>query len=1010
MKKWIFLGILLCSYHIAEVSGLYQKDINIRHHSALSKTIRAANQKNKTLIVPHTTEDVFSNWQENKACTKWVDSIYATMDWQERIAQFFMIPAYTAGENYNMEKVATIINNKQAGGVIFFKGNPTNQLLWTNKMQATARIPVMIGIDGEWGLNMRLDSTLQWPKQLTMGALTDDELIYKAGQQIGLECKRMGIHVNFAPDVDINSNANNPVINERSFGEDKYSVAIKGLQYALGMQQVGVLACAKHFPGHGDTDKDSHHTLPTVTKTLAQLKQQELYPFEIAFRNGIASVMVAHLNVPALDSSKSSSTSLSKNVIQGFLKNELHFKGLVFSDALNMKGVSSYYLPGVVDSIAFMAGNDILVFSENSAIGIEKLLAAKNNGAITEAEMEQRVKKVLAYKFLMGLNHYQPANVTNLIDDINPIQNKVLIQHIYNKAITVAANEQNLIPIKNSADGRPALVAIDSKEATIFETNADLFQKSDMYIVPSESDIEYNKIEEKLSAYKNVIIGLHGMSRLGSKNYGINNNTVAFIERLAAKTNITLILFGSPYSLKYFDKVKNIIVAYEDNEYTQKAAANVLYGGLPALGKLPVGAGTKFLAGNGVIIGKADRLQIATPEELGLYPEYFNDLSEIAFEGVLAKAYPGCQVLVAKDNKVIWNKSYGTKIYEESKKALPTQLYDLASVTKIAATTLSVMKLYDEGEITLDTKVGEILTLDDSATIKELTIADLLTHQSGLKPFIEFYKNTIDANYPANYQAAASSLFPTAVADNMYAKAGMRDEMWQQITHTPVSVNKSYVYSDLNFYILQKIVEYISEKPLDVYVATTFYKPMGLSRMTYLPLDKFSKDEIAPTENDKLFRKQIIQGYVHDPGAAMYGGVAGHAGLFSDAFDLAQLMQLLLNKGTYNGIVFFKPGTVDLFTAQYNKRSRRGLGFDKPEGNNDKGSPTADGTPLCVFGHTGFTGNCVWVDPESKLTFIFLSNRVYPNADNPRLVKMNIRGNLQKSIYKSLQKNWVTDN
>jgi CubicO group peptidase (beta-lactamase class C family) len=457
--------------------------------------------------------------------------------------------------------------------------------------------------------------------------------------------------------------------------------------------------------------------------------------------------------------------------------------------------------------------------------------------------------------------------------------------------------------------------------------------------------------------------------------------------------------------LKYFDAQKSLIVAYEDNDASNLSAANVLFGGLPALGKLPVSASEKYRVGNGFISDTILRLQISLPEEVGMKTEDLRELDDIVINGIIGHAYPGCQVLVAKDGKVIWNKSYGNKVYENSlDKVSVTDLYDLASITKIAATTLSVMKLYDEGKLDLNKTVGDYLQLPEDATIKDLKIGDVLTHNAGLKPFIEFFRNTIDTNYNNFYRTSAEKGFSTPVAENLFIRNDYADTMWAMMYRSPIKPNPEFVYSDIDFYILQKVVESITKQKLEDYVQQSFYMPMGLTRIDYKPLTEFPKKQIIPTENDKLFRKQLLQGYVHDPGAAMYGGVAGHAGLFSNAFDLAQVMQLLLNKGTYNGKQFFKASTVEKFTERFSSRSRRGLGFDKPEPDSRKQSPCFDEVPLSVFGHTGFTGTCVWTDPENKLTFIFLSNRVYPDADNPRLVKMGVRVKLQQVVYKAMGK------
>ena len=494
------------------------------------------------------------------------------------------------------------------------------------------------------------------------------------------------------------------------------------------------------------------------------------------------------------------------------------------------------------------------------------------------------------------------------------------------------------------------------------------------------------------------------MVRAAAKNYNVTEETRKFVEALTGRTKVVLSVFGNPYALKYFEYIPWILEAYEDNDATNLAAANALFGAEKISGKLPVTASSTFNAGTGFSSDSVYRLKLSMPEEVGLQTSALKQMDDIIQRGIDGKAFPGCHLLVAKNGKVIWNKSYGTNIYETREAVTPSALYDLASITKVAATTIAVMKLYEQKKINLDKTVGDYLHLPKDATIKNLKLKDVLTHQAGLKAFFMFYKNTIDSNFEKHYRKSADSTFAVRVADSLFIRNDYPDSMWSIISHSLVEEHPKYVYSDNDFYILQKIVEKVSGKKLDAFVNENFYRPMGLTRIGFKPTDRFARERILPTENDSAFRKQVVRGYVHDPGAAMYGGVAGHAGVFSNAFDLAALFQMLLNNGTYNGKRLLDSTTIRTFTTRQSKISRRGYGFDKPEPDVSKASPCYDGVPLSVFGHTGFTGTCVWSDPENKLTYIFLSNRVYPNAENNQLVKMNIRTDLQEVIYKALRK------
>lgn len=957
------------------------------------------------IVCAHAQSPDFLGWQKNDACIKWADSVYNQLNWQERIGQFFMLPAYTQGKDYNMDTVLAQVKQGKAGGVIFFKGLPEAQAEWTNKLQDSAKVQCMVAIDGEWGVAMRLDSVLAFPKQLTLGAINNNQLIYDMGKLIGQQCKRLGIHINFAPDIDINNNPQNPVINERSFGEDKYKVALKGVEYAHGMQEVGVLACAKHFPGHGDVSVDSHHDLPVINKPHTALDTFELYPFKILFNNGVGSVMVAHLNIPAYDTTTRSSASLSRKITTTLLKDSLQYNGLVFSDALNMKGVSKYYKPGVVDSMAFMAGCDILVFSENASSGIEKIKMAIDSGAVAVAEVEYRVKKVLAYKYLLGLHQPQKVVLKNLRDDLNNTEVKALRQKLFDASITVAANKDSLIPLLNVQNKKIASLSIGNTGISGFQQHISLFAELDLYNQSSEGNAAaFKAIEDTLSKYDLVIVDLHAMVRAAAKNYNITTETVSFLYALSAKTKVILVAFGNAYALKYFDKLNWVVCAYEETDAAHLAAANALFGAEKISGKLPVSASDKLPAGTGFVSDQVYRLKISSPGEIGWKTDKLQQADALIQKAIHSKAFPGCQLLVAKDGKVVYYKTYGNKAYETTTSVNATDIYDLASITKVAATTMAVMKLYEQQKIDIEKTVGDYLPLPANATIKKLKLRDVLLHQAGLKPFMMFWKETVGANRDKYYRAQPEQGFTTQVADSMYIRNDYADTMWYMMATSIVDPSPSYLYSDIDFYILQKVVEQVSGERLDSFVYKNFYQPMGLSKLDFLPQKKFNRLRIAPTENDTLFRKQVVHGYVHDQGAAMYGGVAGHAGLFGNAFDLAALFQMLLNNGEYNGKRLLDSATVKLFTSRQNKTSRRGLGFDKPEPDVAKPSPCYDGVPSAAFGHTGFTGTCVWADPKNNLIYIFLSNRVFPNADNNLLVKMNIRTELQELIYRTFDK------
>ncbi len=938
--------------------------------------------------------------------TTWVNNQYNNLNLDEKIGQLFMIDAYTVADKQNKQAVQDLINNYKIGGIIFFKGNALTQAQWTNDFQRSSKVPLLIGIDGEWGVNMRIENTIQYPHCLTLGAIRNNQLVYEAGRQIGLECKRMGIHVNFAPDVDVNNNPLNPVINDRSFGEDKYNVAIKGISFMQGMQSAGVLACAKHFPGHGDVSDDSHFSLPVINHTKEHLMSLELYPFRAMINNGVSSVMAAHLNVPALDNT-GIPTSLSEKVTKFLLRDTFGFSGLVFSDALNMKGVSANYTSGQLEVKAFQAGNDVLLFSQNVPLAIAKLKEAVLNGTISEAALELSVKRILAAKYDAGLNEYTPIDLNNIQADLNSNQGLLLKQHLFENAITLAKNNKNEIPFLDYKNEKFALLEIGTNNYKDMQTMLNNYAVVDYFHMDKDADAnERAAMLSTLSKYDHVIVSMHDMSRKIAINYGIYDNSIEFVYKLETNTRVTLCLFGSPYSVKKFEQVNTIVVAYEDNEYAQRACAQALFGGIPIMGKMPVSAGLSVPVGSGVVIDTTYRLKYTVPEELQLSSESFNKIDQIIQNAINNGATPGAQILVAKAGKVIYNKAFGFADYSKTQAVKTSDLYDIASCTKICATTIEAMKLYDEGKLDLNKKVTDYLSLSSNATIKNIAIKDLLLHEAGLTPFIPFYKKTIDdPNLKASFYRTTQTVgFTNAVANNMYIDNNYAETMWDNIEHAELSGVRKFVYSDLSMYITRRVEDQLTGTSIDKYMSDNFYSKMGLQRITYNPLQKTALKNIMPTENDRLFRMQQIRGYVHDPGAAMMGGVSGHAGLFSNASDIASLMQMLLNGGNFNGQHFLSKNTIDFFTKKQSTISRRGYGFDKPEPDPNKTNPCSDLTPMCVYGHTGFTGTCIWVDPENQLIYIFLSNRVCPNAENWKLVSMGVRSDIQNAIYKAIGK------
>jgi beta-glucosidase-like glycosyl hydrolase/CubicO group peptidase (beta-lactamase class C family) len=932
--------------------------------------------------------------------SQWVDSVFNSLNDDQRIAQLMVIRAHSNLGPDHVAKVAGDIQQYDVGALCFFQGGPVRQANLTNYYQGIARTPLMITIDGEWGLGMRLDSVTKYPYQLTLGALNDEALLYKMGKAIGEQCKRIGVHVNYAPVVDINNNPNNPVIGYRSFGEDKKKVANYGIAYMKGMQDAGIMACAKHFPGHGDVDVDSHLDLPAINKSMAQLDTTELLPFKALFKAGVGSVMIAHLYIPAIDTAANRATSISRNNITGLLRNQLGYKGLTFTDALEMKGVAKYFPGGTIAVEALIAGNDMLCLPASVPETIEAVKQAIRDKRLSWDDIYSKVRKVLQAKYDLGLHEWKPIETNNLLEDLNAKTNRVRYETAV-ESITLVQNDANDFP---SMTGKKiAYVGVDTTTANEFGKRLKEDWNADSYFFNyKDSSTRAESILDsiKKGGYTKVIIGIHNFNLRPANNYGISSTAIGLVQNLQP-LNATTFVFGNVLALANFCNAKNLVACYQDDDITENVAADMLAGKVFPRGTLSVSVCDKQF-GAGIVYGPVQN------KVAGDTPGKFYAVDSIANDAIDKKAFPGCVVIAVHNGNIVYHKAFGHYKYEPSPLMSPESIFDLASVTKVSATTVSVMKLYEQGKLRLDKTLGDYLPWVKGSDKAGLRIEDVLLHQAGLVPFIPFYKETIDsatgAPNPAIYSDKAKPGFTVRVAENIYLRNDWQDTIFKRILKSPLGAPNKYVYSDNDFIFLGKIVEAISGSTLDEYVQKNFYSKMGMSTTGFKPRNRFPVDRMVPTETEKHFRRQTTQGDVHDEGASLLGGVAGHAGLFSDAYDLAMLYQMLLNGGSFNGARYLKQETIKLFTAYHSAISRRGYGFDKPEKDNatrKEPYPASKVSPE-TFGHTGFTGTCVWVDPKYDLVYIFLSNRVYPTRDNNKISQMLIRGKIQDAIYRAL--------
>ncbi|MGC1631246.1 MAG: glycoside hydrolase family 3 N-terminal domain-containing protein [Gelidibacter sp.] len=933
---------------------------------------------------------------------KWVDSTYNTMDIRQRIGQLFMVRAVSNNNKSNEAEVARLINNHQIGGIIYSTGGPVKQAKLNNQYQAISKVPLLVGMDAEWGLSMRLDSTYAFPYNMTLGAITDNKLVEQMGRQLGEHCKRIGVHFNFAPDVDINTNPKNPIIGNRSFGEDRDNVTAKSLAFMKGIQDAGVLASAKHFPGHGDTDTDSHKTLPTINFNAQRIDSIELYPYRKLINEGLSSVMVAHLNVPSLEPKVGTPSSLSKYIITDLLKERLQFEGLIFTDALEMKGVSTFSKPGDSDLAAFLAGNDVLLISENVPVAIDKIIAAYEANQVTEERLAHSVKKILMAKYKVGLNKYRPIATKNLVQDLNRLKDDLLYEQLMENAITVVRNQKEILPLRH----------LDTKKIAYVEMGDPIDNKAyleELRKYAKVHEIKANKLDEivtKLHNYNTVIVGFHKSNVNPWRPYQFSDKEKTWLYEIARTNTVILDVFARPYALIDLHSIENIegiVVSYQNSEISMRKSAQLIFGAIPAKGTLPVSSGEHFKVGDGFIYNGIQSLSYGLPESVGMSSEKLKKLDSMAKITIDRKAAPGLQLLVARKGKVVYNKAFGKHTYEGNEKVDLDDMYDVASLTKILATLPLLMELEEQGIVSPDTKLSQILPEYKDSNKKNVTLKQMLSHYARLKPWIPFYTATLDASKkpdPKYYRRVSSPEFSIKVADEVYLRTDYPDTIQKIIRESDLLPRLQYKYSDFPYFILKKFIEKHYDKGLDELVQERFYQSLGAHHTTYNPAAIFSDTQLVPTEIDNYYRYQTVHGYVHDMGAAMQNGVGGHAGIFSNSNDVAKIMQMYLQEGYYGGKRYLKTETVKKFNHCYYCDSgvRRGLGFDKPK------SASKGQVSLASFGHSGFTGTYAWADPEEEIVYVFLSNRTYPNEDKNILQREGIRTEIQRLIYEAIIK------
>jgi beta-N-acetylhexosaminidase len=932
----------------------------------------------------------------------WADSILSRLSIEEKIGQMMMVPV--SGQTSQAE-IDELIKEFHIGGVVFLHGGPVRQVRLTNHFQKTTTIPLLIGQEAEWGLGMMLDSTISFPRALVLGAIKDDSLIYSTGKEIAREMKALGVNINFAPVADMNNNPENE-ISYRSFGADKFNVANKTVSFMRGMQDYGIMACAKDFPVNGLTVIGAQKGLPVITPFVDSVKA---YPFKKLFENGLTGVVPASADFPLfyekkvqIKKNKFSSNALTSIFTGEWIKSQMHFNGLVFVDIPGMQSATKKYRSGEAEMFAFQAGNDVLLSPSNMAQAVRKIKKLIKKDISYEAVLNASVKKILETKYVAGLSKVQPVNADNLVSRLNNKEALLLKHKLYQSAATVIRNTKGSIPVK-ALDNRK-FVYLSTADDANDETLPRFLSRYVAFSTIHVNEKTNADVLRTLLADKQVIVA--GFFPQTSE--AVLNNLLPVLKTTGSPNEVIICDFGNGSVVKQADDFSTFITGYVNTREMLEIIPQIIFGGFGAQGILPYTATPSVVVGTGIVTSSLNRFSYAVPEEAEMDAATLTKIDAIANEAIAMKATPGCQVFVARNGKIVYEKSYGYLTYENKTPVTEQTIYDLASVTKVSATLQAVMFLQERGMIDIYRKISYYLPELKNSNKKDFTIKDILTHQAGLWPFLPFWAQTMkDSTYlPAFYSSIKSDQYPLQVADKLFASAAMKDSLWNWIVKAKIREKPSrtpfdYKYSDMGFYIMQHLVEKLLNQPLEDFIHQNLYDPLGSSTTGYLPLLRFPPQQIAPTENDKLFRKSLLVGTVHDQGAAMYGGAAGHAGLFSNASDLAKLGQMLLQGGTYGGNRFYKPETVHFFTQKQFETSRRGLGWDRPAPG-DPNSPTSAFASPKTFGHTGFTGTCIWVDPEFNLVYVFLSNRVHPSMTNNKLINANIRPRIQDVIYESI--------
>jgi beta-N-acetylhexosaminidase len=858
-------------------------------------------------------------------------------------------------------------------------------------VQNKSAVPLLLGIEAVRGPGFSMDSITPLPPPLVLNALRDDSLISAAAKEISRQMSLLQLNINFMPLANLDFAKDSYPDKLLHFGSETGYLRVTGI-FMNELRKAGILACAQQDLRWNNTAMKQSELLYRGIPDSSLFK-----PYRELISRGLQGLITTRLPYFYVEENKGLPAFVSQLFISENIQRALGFNGLTFTDIPSLQQVVAKPRGGETETLAFQVGNDFLIDPVNLSATVKKIKKALKKNTPLQQHLDSTVKKILYAKYDAGLARRKPVNLDNLVSKLNSTSARLLNQKIYRECVTLVTNESGNVPVKSITGKQFAVVSIGMETENPFAHYLSKYSPFDKYSIRLAGDTL--KLDSAFLKYDVVVVASF------PKAHNLLPVVMPSINRIAERS--IAVVLGDPDHLKWFDSFGTVMAGYTDAPVVQRSAAEAVFGAIRAKGRLPLTGGEKWREGTGASMDLMNRLSYGLPEEVGMDSRTLEKIALIAREAIDSIATPGCHILVARKGKIVFDRSFGWYTYDNRRAVMDETIYDLASVTKVMATLQAVMYLQEKGIIDINKKASVYLPELATTNKKDITLKDMLTHQSGLLPFIPMWPQTIrDKQHdPYYYSATRDEMYPMQVAENLFVAPIISDSAWQwavqsRLLNKPPRTPFSYRYSDMGSMILHRMANQVLKEPMEEFLHRYFYAPLGAETLGYNPLERFSASQIAPSEIDTLYRKTMLQGTVNDERAAMLGGVAGHAGLFGNATDLAKMCQMLLNGGSYGGVQFFKPETVEMFAHKQYDNSHRGLGWDKPITSEWAGSTSELASPK-TFGHTGFTGTCIWVDPEFDLVYIFLSNRVWPGRST-KLLRTNVRTRIQTTIYRSI--------